>query len=267
MNDPQFASYDVPPEKAQAARKHGCFYYGCITAVVLMVLLMLLAYLGYRYVMYQYNEWTSPAPEIFAKVEMSPEDREALHKRFNDFNEALEAQKPVEPLTLNSDELNVLLEDNPDVKDHVHVDIKGDKIDGRVSLPLGGRFLNGSAELKVSLENGVLIVLADSISVKGRPLPDSVMQGFRSQNLAQDAYKNPKNAEFLRKIDSVEVKDGTITVKARPKAEASAEPKTVERETPPDQSAPAQKKDETPQSPGRPDEGKSDSPAPPKSPN
>jgi hypothetical protein len=227
MNDPHFAPYEIPPTKDQPVKKHGCFFYGCITAIVLLVVMILLGYVGYRYLMYLRDQWTSPTPEMFAKVEMSAEAREALEKRVQEFRKALEAQEPVAPLMLNSDEINALIEDNPTLKGRVHVEIKGDKIEGQLSWPIPntGRFLNGSADLRVSLKDDVLIVNADAISVKGRPVPESFMQGFRQQNLAEDAYKNPKNAEELRKIESIEVKDGTIIIKPRPKTEGSAEAK------------------------------------------
>ncbi len=43
------------------------------------------------------------------------------------------------------------------------------------------------------------------------------MNEIRQQNLAKDAYKDPKNAEMLRKIESLEIKDGKIILKVRAK--------------------------------------------------
>jgi hypothetical protein len=266
MNDPQFSPYDVPASK-QPAKKHGCFFYGCITVLILAVMLGLLMYLGYRWVSSELEKWTSPTPEVFAKSQMSEEDRAALHKRWEEFAAALESQKPVEPLVLNSDQINAFIEDNADFKGKVHVEIKGDKIDGLVSIPIPntGRYLNGEATLKVSLKDGVLIVTGDSISVKGKPLPDSFMQGFRTQNLAKDVYNNPKNAEVLRKIESIEVKDGTITVKARPKTEESDESKKAEGDVNVKvEPEPSKGEGKTESPPATPDQPKPESPPAPK---
>ena len=41
---------------------------------------------------------------------------------------------------------------------------------------------------------------------------------MRKQNLAKDAYKDPKNAEMIRKLESLEIKDGKIILKVRAKA-------------------------------------------------
>ena len=41
---------------------------------------------------------------------------------------------------------------------------------------------------------------------------------MRKQNLAKDVYKDPKNAEMIRKLESLEIKDGKIILKVRAKA-------------------------------------------------
>jgi hypothetical protein len=56
-----------------------------------------------------------------------------------------------------------------------------------------------------------------SLQVKGRSPPDEFMSSLRAQNLAQNMHQDPKNAEVLRKIESIEVKDGKIIVKAKTK--------------------------------------------------
>ena len=47
------------------------------------------------------------------------------------------------------------------------------------------------------------------------------MKEIRKQNLAKDAYKDPKNAEMIRKLESLEVKDGKIILRVRAKASRS----------------------------------------------
>ena len=56
-----------------------------------------------------------------------------------------------------------------------------------------------------------------SVQIKGQSLPESIMTQLRAQNLAQDAYRDPKNAATLRKFQSIEIKDGKIIIKARAK--------------------------------------------------
>ena len=69
---------------------------------------------------------------------MPPEEAKELHDRVDAFQAALDSGKPTEPLVLDSDDINVLIADNPDLRDKVHVDIEGDKVKGQVSFPLEG---------------------------------------------------------------------------------------------------------------------------------
>src|SRR5262249_46295257 len=121
------------------------------------------------------------------------------------------------------------------LKEKVFVTIERDKLKGQVSIPLEflglpmfrGRYLNGEAELKVSLNNGLLLVTLESFEVNGQRPPEEFLANLRQQNWAQDAYKNPKNAEFLRKLESIEIKDGKIIIKPRAK-DAGTAPRTSE---------------------------------------
>jgi len=137
----------------------------------------------------------------------------------------VEQEKSAGPLVLTEKEINALIVKSANAKDladKVHVSLNGDEITGQVSFPLSqlgwlgrGRYLNGEATFKVSLDNGVLIVTAKEIKVKGKPLPEKFMSQLRQENLAKDAYKNPKNAEAIRKLDRIEVKDSRVVITPR----------------------------------------------------
>jgi hypothetical protein len=269
-NDPEF--YQAPkftPEYQQPPRQRGCFFYGCIIASILMVLVLILAglavYFGYRFFTQLVEQYTATAPRDLPKVEMAVDQRASLKKRVEEFGKAVEEGKAVEPLVLTGDDLNALIEVEPafaELKGKVYVKIEGDELKGQVSFPLEklgfaplkGRYLNGEADLKASLNNGVLIVTLDSIEVNGKRVPEEAMTNLRQENLAKDAYKNPKHAETLRKLESLEIKDGKIIIKVRAKpAEATEKraangiPSQVEtrdsekKESPsPDQKSPTQ---------------------------
>lgn len=209
-------------EQPAAKPRHGCLYYGCLTLIVIAVLIVIGVFLALRGLYKKVESYTAEAPTPMPAVKMPEDEREALRTRVAAFRKALEAQEPTEPLVLTSDDLNALIDDNPNFRGHAHVDIVGDEIKGQISLPLEkfgfkGRYLNGSGTFRVSLENGVLIVTLDSMEVKGQPVPESFMANMRKENLAKDAYKDPDHAAMLRKFQSVEVKDGKVIIKARPK--------------------------------------------------
>jgi hypothetical protein len=45
--------------------------------------------------------------------------------------------------------------------------------------------------------------------------PEFNQAPLRKQNLAEDAYDNPENAEMIRRLESLEIKDGKIILKPR----------------------------------------------------
>jgi hypothetical protein len=227
--DPEF--YEAPkfsPEYGEPRpRQRGCFFYGCIFTSILAVLLIIafagVAYLGVRFVYGFIEQWTSTSPMELPKLQMPQEERKAVRERYEAFKKALEDGKAVDPLVLTSDDLNALFEENPDLRGMFHFNIEGDKLKAQISIPLDkmkltpvrGRYLNGEAELKASLNNGVLIVTMDSLKVNGKQPPEPFLAQLRQQNIANDAYKNPKNAELISRFESLEIKDGKIILKPR----------------------------------------------------
>lgn len=236
-NDPEF--YQAPkytPEANQPPRQRGCFFYGCIIATILMVMVLVLigagGYLAWRAITGAIEQYTATAPRELPKVDVPADQREALKKRAAEFRKAVEEGKSASPLVLTGDDLNVLIEEEPDfaqLKGKVYLKIEGDELKGQVSIPLEafaqvpgfgmlkGRYLNGEADLKASLNNGILLVTLDSMEVNGKRVPEEMMTNIRQKNLAEDAYKNPKHAEILHKLESIDIKDGKMTIKVKAK--------------------------------------------------
>jgi len=245
-NDPDF--YQAPkfsPEPSAAApSQRGCFFYGCIIASILALLMVIfvavILFFGYRFASQVVEQYTATTPRELPKVEMPAEQRESLKDRVESFRKAVEAGTPIEPLVLTSDDLNALIEENPELKGKIYVKVEGDKLKGQVSFPLEilkismvrGRYLNGEADLKASLLDGVLIVTVESIEVNGQQLPEEFMRGMRQQNLAKDAYKDEKSSSMIRKLESLEIKDGKIILKVRAKAGVSSGAAAAEKEMP-----------------------------------
>ena len=228
-HDPEF--YQAPkfsPEYDETRpRQRGCFFYGCVIASVLTVLLLIAlgigAFFAWRFFSSIVQQWTATAPMELPKVPLSDDERIAVKERVASFRKALEEGTAVEPLVLTGDDINALIEENPDFRGKVFARVDGDKLKAQVSIPLDnfevaplrGRYLNGEAELKASLSNGVLLVMLESLEVNGKKLPGRFLEEMREQNLAKDAYKDPKSAEMLRRFESLEIKDGKIILKPR----------------------------------------------------
>lgn len=241
--DPQFdnASRFSPEYDEPRSRGRGCFFYGCVFAGVLSLLAVIAvgvtAFIGYRFVNKLVTEWTASTPVELPKVQVSEDQRRLVRERVEAFRKAVSEGTATEPLVLSGDDLNVLIEENPDLRNTVYTRIEGDKLKAQVSIPLDrlkvglvqGRYLNGEAELKASLSNGFLAVNIDSLEVNGKRPPEQFLENLRKQNLAKDAYDNPKNREMLSRFESMAIKDGKIILtprrhEANPGGSAGARP-------------------------------------------
>jgi len=234
MSD-QIAPQPVTPA-SQPAKRRGCFFYGCITVLVLMVLVGIAGFFLIRYGLNKFTafveQYTDTKPMLLETVQISSADYQQLDKRVTAFADAVNARKATPPLVLTGDEINALIANNPawkGLKGKVYVTIEGDQIKGKVSIPmddlaqvpllsrLKGRYLNGAAALKVSLANGVLVVTLQSLEAKGQSPSPQVMAQLKSVNFAQNSAQDPKTQEMIGRFESIEVKDGKITIKVSAK--------------------------------------------------
>ena len=231
----EIASPHVTPA-SEPDKRRGCFFYGCITLLIVMLLVGIAFFFAVRYglnkiatIVEQYTETT---PMTLPAVQMSATDYEQLDKRVTAFADAVNARKATPPLVLTGDEINALIANNPawkGLKGKVYVTIEGDQIKGKVSIPmdelahapglsrLKGRYLNGSAALKVALANAVLVVTIQSLEAKGQSPSPPVMARLQTINFAQNSAQDPKTQEMIGRFESIEVKDGKITIQVRAK--------------------------------------------------
>jgi len=221
---------------SQPAKRRGCFFYGCITVLVLMLLVGIAGFFAVRYGLNKFNafveQYTETTPMTLPIVQMPPTDYQLLDKRATAFADLVKARKASPPLVLTGEEINALIANNPawkSMKGRVYVTIEGDQIKGKVSIPmddlaqapglsrLKGRYLNGSAAFKVSLANGVVVVTLQSLEAKGQSPPPPIMAQLQTVNFAQNAAQDPKTQEMIGRFESIEVKDGKITIKVSAK--------------------------------------------------
>ena len=206
MNQPNSTFADSPA--AEKSFPWGCLLGGCLSVVLLIVIgISASLYAGYRLYRSQLDAYTSTTPVEIQTVEYSAEEVAAVKQRIEDFKNALEKGEAPEQLVLTADEINAIISSEPDLKGKFFVKIADGEITGEASfpvpevIPLGkGRYFNGAMSLKASLEDGVLIVQIDDAEVNGKPVPEEFMTGLRNENIAKDAYKDPKGAEFLKTL-------------------------------------------------------------------
>jgi hypothetical protein len=214
-------------------KKRGCFFYGCITSLVLLTIILVAGFLGVRFFLHKIDamvaQYTDTQAMVMPKEEMPAAELEKLKARFAAFKVALDAHSNAVPLILSGPEINALLRSSPDMKamrDTFYIAVEGDQVKGQLSLPLSqfkipmvdlnGRYLNGAAVFKAVLTNDQLSVRIQSLEVKGQPLPEKFMSQLRMKNLAEDAQNNPTNAAVISKFESIEIKDGRVIITPKP---------------------------------------------------
>jgi hypothetical protein len=208
------------PQAPNQQRKSssGCWWaagIGCLVVVVLVIVLGVVAYMGFQSLLDQATE-TEPAE--LPKVEMSDVDYPALQQRLDTFVASLKAGESPDPLTLTDTEINALLQHNPNWQpfgDYVYVTFTEGTVQGQVSWPIPffeGRYFNGEAAFDVYVRNGALFVTVQSATFKGEPVPEEMVQQMKSENLAKELQNNPEFSKAVGNLGSIEVGDGNITL-------------------------------------------------------
>ncbi len=216
---------DVRPPRAH--KEFPWLLFGCLMAVLVVLLLVVLAVAGFFAVRGIFTglieNYTDTVPMELPESAMPAEEYAALEERLKTFRTALEQGTAVEPLALTAEDINALIQNDPDWKElrgHVHVAIEGNLISGTVSMPLDmfglqGRYLNGTGSFSVSMRNSALDVRMDSLQVKGQSAPEAFMEGFRNENLARDYNREPGVRETLSQFESIEVRDGVLWIEPK----------------------------------------------------
>jgi hypothetical protein len=213
---------EVPPKP----RRRGCLFYGGITLVVFLVLVLGGILFGLHMLQRMVTTYTDTAPMALPQEKLPEPQLKQLERRLDAFRDAVQEGKPTPPLVLTAPELNSLIATETDLRTlrgKVHLAPKGDQLEALVSLPLDqtgfrlvrGRYLNGTGVFGVSLTNGVLRVSPESFIAKGRPLPDRLLQLVRDQNFAKNLNENPRSAAALSRLDTIQIKDGKVIITAR----------------------------------------------------
>jgi hypothetical protein len=211
----------IPPKPRSGCWKYGGI--GCLIIIILAVIGGYFAYKGVKGVLGELTEkYTSIKPMDLPKLDAAQDEVATTMERVGSFTNALKGGTPTEPLTLNSRDINVLIQNHPQWKEmagKVYVTIDGDQMKGQISIPLGemgkmfeGRFLNGSASFNIGMEAGRLLMFINSADVGGKAIPEEIMNGIRSKNLAEKSYEKPEVAAMMKKLESITVKDGSMII-------------------------------------------------------
>jgi hypothetical protein len=203
-------------------RRKGCLFYGCLTltACFVIVLVMFLAGLyQFRRLVYEY---TDSGPTPLPTLNMTTEQMDAVQRRVDTFKDAVNAGRSTSPLVLTADDINALIQHDPEFKPfngRLYVtaleDGKG-KLKGSVRLGDIGvivfrnRYLNGTATIGVTFQNGILGITPEELTTKGKALPSPVMDKIRSMQISSRVNDDPRASVALNRMQSIEIRDGKL---------------------------------------------------------
>jgi hypothetical protein len=202
-------------------------FYAAIIGATLLVIVLAGAFFGIRYARGVVNDFTDTKPAPLPQVQMSEHDSAQLESRIDAFRDAVQSGQANQPLTLSADDINALIQTKSgleSLKGQLYVTINGSQLSARISapaeqlgLPLHGRYVNADGTFAVALKDDQLIVTAESLTAKGRPLPEAMMRQLGGKNLAENINNDPSVKRGLRALKDIQVKDGKLILV--PKAE------------------------------------------------
>lgn len=213
-------------------QQRGCWFYGCITLAVLALLTAIGIYFAARYAIKKasglMDQYTQSSPAPIDVVQVSSDRLKLVQDRVASFGESLAGRPGSRELVLTADDINALIQNDPQYKEakgKVFVMLEDDQVKGKISIPLDeigqlgsflkGRYLNGTASLNVALENGSLSVRVKEVDVGGKPLPPRIIAEMQKVNFAQEVEKNPDARKSLDKLESIQVKDSKLLIRAK----------------------------------------------------
>src|ERR1041385_4877979 len=94
---------------AEKKKGHGCLFWGLIIAGLLGLCMLLMVYAGYRYIKGVVAEYTDTKPIEAPALQLSSAEVTNLQQGLRTFNQAMESNNAVAPLTLTADEINALI--------------------------------------------------------------------------------------------------------------------------------------------------------------
>ena len=189
------------------------------------------------------ERYTAVGPAKLPALTTTDADWRALQRRLGQFKRLVDAGEPAQ-LELTGEDLNTIIRRSPkhgEFKDLVWLNIDGDQIIGRVSVPLKnvetpmlkgmleGRWLNGEATFYLGLSNGKASLHMNDLKVNDLPIPARFKARFGKQNLLEKSYEDPEFRRLVGQFESITVADGKLKIAVKPDALTKENEKNLER--------------------------------------
>ena len=219
-------------EEKSAEKKRGCFFYGCLTAVIFLFLGLLLLF----FVSKKVKEEITPVDvsKEFTPVLFTPSEAHQVLTKVTGFRHRLISGVGPQSIDLTEHEVNVAIHAHPEwsqAKDFLRVKFDEDQIGILFQVPfderlfrffqlpeqvtrfLKGGSISGSASIGISIDDGDIRITIEDLNLPGVPFGGIIAQQVSNQNLADRLSK--KDIEELKRIDTLKVSEGSASATAK----------------------------------------------------
>jgi hypothetical protein len=212
----------------------GCFFYGAITFVLVLIGVMLGVYFGARKAaLAAIAKYTATAPVAIPTVNLPPAEQDRIARELARTAQQVRAGQGPSEIALGAQELNILLGQNKDVQTYrqqLYLQPEGDKLTAEMSVPLDqfelwksflgkiragdltNRYLNGTAFMSLGVSNGTLFLNVTNLVVNGETLPKEFIDRIKDQNFAEQANSNPDLQAGLQRVKGVSVQNSQVVL-------------------------------------------------------
>lgn len=216
-------------------KSRGCFFYGCLTFILIVIGLLVGTYFGTRYAVKKLvATFTDSAPVAVPSISLTSAE---LTRRADELRTQFQQAQGRE-LALEGTDLNVLLrQDRPAMQflsNRVHLSLETNLVKAAVSLPLDefapwrqattrlmasslkNRYLNASIYFAPVLTNGQLQIELKDVQVRGNSLPVEFVSKLSLNETTKEANVNPTVRGVLDHLSGLAVEDGRLILRFKP---------------------------------------------------
>lgn len=219
-------------------KSYGCLGYGCLIAVSLVILVgASLAWLITSSIRSAVDTYTAKDPIALTSPVMSSSAAVSLQGKLADLTRLSGDSASTGEITLTSEELSALVLLSP-FNRKLSVSAVGDSVLSQFSFRMSDvgnwqtsrwligtyldRYVNGTAEANVVIENGATRVTLRALTLNGRKFEDAALKGASKwvsgaldSALRASAQDDATKASLLARVDRVWVADGVVHIRVR----------------------------------------------------
>ena len=195
---------------------------GIILGVIILVVAGVFLYSTHAIRKFK-KEYTEDKPVEIQHEPITKKQQTQLATKYNTVKDVVKNHKKTE-LQFTSEEFSQMLAYSPETKRYANQSrfwLEGDKIKADLSISLDripqmrGRYLNGLFTFSVEVQDGNIRYHVDECLVKGQPVNPMYLKLLNSQNVENILMQHSRTSNWNEFIESVEVKDGKLTIKTR----------------------------------------------------